>query len=319
MCGAEVEAVLHTPQAFVVTGRRVAALYPHLFTIPHFEFKGGEKAKSWREAERLLTAMGRAGLGRSGTVIAVGGGAVLDAAGFAASVYCRGVDWVAVPTTLLAMADCSIGGKTAVDFMGVKNLLGSFHLPVRRLVDTSFLKTLPAAEWDSGMGEVVKSALLNRELYDFILSKEGVGLQSWPEREWQKAIEYCTQTKNHFIEGDLEDRNGRRAALNIGHTVGHALEAAYGLKHGVAVLYGIAIEAAMFKEHIAPVFYRQIGAVVSPRLKPLPFEAERLVAYLKADKKNDGGIAVVIAEDFGRARRLELSEDAFVGRLKACL
>ena len=318
MCGAEVEAVLHIPQAFVVTGRQVAALYPQLFSMAHFELKEGEKAKSWRELKRLLISMKRAGLSRKQTVVAVGGGAVLDAAGFAASVYLRGVDWIAVPTTLLAMADSSMGGKTAIDFMNIKNLLGSFHLPAKRIIDTSFLHTLPAAEWDSGMGEVVKSALLNRELYEFLCGREG-RIAGWREQEWQKAIEYCAQTKNYYIEGDYQDKNGRRVALNIGHTVGHALEAAYNLKHGIAVLYGIGIEAAMFKDIIDPGFYRQIGALVTPLLKPRQFSAERLVGYLKHDKKNDGGIAVVVAQDFARPSRLELSENEFMGRLKACL
>ncbi len=196
----------------------------------------GERGKTLRELERAAGAMLRAGATRRSLVVALGGGAVTDAAGFLAATYMRGVPWAAVPTTLLGMVDAAIGGKTAVNLPVAKNAVGAFHPPEAVLADPAALETLPARELRSGKGEVLKYAALQPPLL------EAFGPQLAGARVDPLVIATCARMKVDVVEADPTEQ-GPRKLLNLGHTFGHGVEAAGAFSrytHGEAVAVGLA-------------------------------------------------------------------------------
>jgi len=236
-------------KAVIVTDNNVAGLYADevmavlggMFSgLSVHVFKAGEDNKNLSEIERLYGAFLDARLDRKSLVIALGGGVVGDMAGFAAATYMRGINFVQVPTTLLAMTDSSVGGKTGVDFNGVKNLVGCFHQPETVYINTATLRTLPEREFSSGMAEVIKHGLIrDDEYFDFI----------YGNREKIKNLEpdiiaemICgsVRIKSEVVAVDERER-GLREVLNFGHTVGHAVEALceYRLPHGYCVTLGM--------------------------------------------------------------------------------
>ena len=195
----------------------------------------GEKGKRLLELERAATKLLRAGCTRRSLVVAVGGGAVSDAAGFLAATFMRGIDWVAVPTTLLSMVDAAIGGKTAVNLPAAKNAVGAFHAPSAVLADPAALATLPARELRSGMGEVLKYGALRPDLLGRVAA---VGAAA-PDVELVAA---CARAKVDVVREDPNEK-GARKLLNLGHTFGHGVEAAGAFRrysHGEAVAVGLA-------------------------------------------------------------------------------
>lgn len=179
---------------------------------------------------------------RKTLLVAIGGGVLTDMAGFAAATYMRGIDWLAVPTTLLAMVDASTGGKTGVNYCGLKNYVGAFHLPIEVYIDTRFLSTLPGEQLLSGYAELIKTWLLNP--HSSILPS--------PDSVTESDIVQAIQVKEHYVSLDPTEHNIRKA-LNLGHTIGHALEelsleAGKGLLHGYAVLYGLVAE--LYLSHV---------------------------------------------------------------------
>ena len=200
----------------------------------------GEAAKTPRVWERAIRAMAKAGLDRSSFVVAFGGGSVGDAAGFAAATYMRGIRLIQIPTTLLSMVDSSVGGKTGVNLVEGKNLVGSFHQPSLVLEDLAFLKTLPARERRSGVYEVVKCGLLGDQAL-LTLIESTRGLRQATDEDLETAIAGTVRIKAGIVERD-ERESGERVLLNLGHTLGHALEAATSYRrftHGEAVGYGM--------------------------------------------------------------------------------
>jgi 3-dehydroquinate synthetase/shikimate kinase len=222
---------------------------------------------------------------RSGTVVALGGGTTTDLAGFAAATYMRGVDWVAVPTSLVGQVDAAIGGKTAVDLPEAKNLVGAFHWPVRTIVDPALLATLPEAERLNGMAEVVKTGLL-------------AGEPLWEFAD-EELVRRCAAYKCTLCLRDPHDR-GPRHALNLGHTFGHALEAAsdYRLPHGRAVALGLLAALRLSGRDTRPV-----EEVLTP--EPVHVDRDRAWEALLRDKK--GRLRIVLLGDDG-AREEELAE-----------
>ncbi len=256
-------------------------------------WQGGEMRKRWRSLESLFRDWMRRQLTRHAVVVGVGGGALIDAVGLAASVYKRGLRTVWIPTTLLAMVDAAIGGKNAVNFWGVKNLLGTFHWPEKVIQCPDFLKTLPSREWMSGMGEIVKHALIvGGRLWDAI--------QRIPPRlpiiDIDQWIEQAASVKAWVVTEDPYE-HGLRKALNVGHTVGHALESYWAqqgcrLPHGIAVMAGMAWEAAIaYEMGIAPLdASRQIIDVmyrypIARWMAP----TQQWMSYWLHDKKNQRG------------------------------
>ncbi|MBL8862139.1 MAG: 3-dehydroquinate synthase [Planctomycetes bacterium] len=257
---------------FVLTDANVAGLHGAVVrrwprTSVHV-IPAGEESKGFRTLERVLDAMVAAGCDRSSGLVALGGGVVGDLGGLAAALFHRGIDCAQVPTTLLAMVDSSVGGKTAVNLSGGKNLAGVFHQPIMVAADMRFLATLPAEEFRSGLGEVVKTAVLDGDLFHRLVASAG-DVAGRVESALAEVITACVRRKAAIVRADPREL-GERKLLNLGHTFGHAIEHAAGfgtIPHGVAVATGIvlAVEAG-----------RSAGLAVDPRF------AERLRELLQA-------------------------------------
>ena len=247
----------------------------------------GEPAKSLATVERLCRDWSRWGLTRGDAVIAVGGGVVTDTVGFAAAVYHRGVPVVHVPTTLLAQVDAAIGGKTGVNLAEGKNLVGAFWQPCAVLCDTEVLETLPPREYLSGCGEMAK--------YHFLGGEDLVDL-ALPER-----VARCVEIKAGFVGSD-EREGGRRALLNYGHTLAHALETAgdYDLRHGEAVAIGLIFAARLARrlgridDDRVAVHSRVVGGYDLPMALPAGADHRELVEVMGRDKKAVRGLTFVL-------------------------
>ncbi|MBN8280256.1 MAG: 3-dehydroquinate synthase [Gammaproteobacteria bacterium] len=270
----------------------------------------GEQYKTMATVNRVLDALVEARFGRDGVVLALGGGVVGDIAGFAASIYQRGVDFIQVPTTLLAQVDSAVGGKTGVNHPGGKNLLGAFHQPICVLADTDTLRTLPDRELAAGCAEVVKYGLIaDAELFGWLEDQAHALLKRDPAALGHVIRRSC-ELKAEIV-GQDEREHGRRALLNLGHTFGHAIEqqAGYGeWLHGEAVAAGSCMAAE---------FSARLGLVDGPtvdRIKrlfrrlqlpdaPPPADPGRFLAAMGMDKKVIAGqIRLVLLERIGAAR-----------------
>lgn len=245
----------------------------------------GERGKTLAELERAATKLLRAGCTRRSLVVAVGGGAVSDAAGFLAATFMRGVAWVTVPTTLLAMVDAAIGGKTGVNLPAAKNAVGAFHPPEAVLADPAALATLPARQLRSGMGEVLKYAALRPELLGRVvaLGRAAPG----PE-----LVAACARAKVDVVREDPTEQ-GARKLLNLGHTFGHGVEAAGGFEtytHGEAVAVGLAFafRLAALLGRLGPLAVAEVEDAI--RVAGLPVRvpaavARRAAVLMSYDKK----------------------------------
>ncbi len=261
------------------------------------ELPAGEEAKTVPALERLWSELR---LDRRGTLVALGGGCTTDAAGFAAATYLRGIAWVPVPTSLVGQVDAGIGGKTALDLPGGKNLVGAFHWPARVAIDPALLETLPHVERAEGRAEVVKTGLL-----------AGEPLWELPEPE---LVRRCAAVKAAYCIRDPLDR-GPRAALNLGHTFAHALEAAGGyaeLTHGRAVGLGLHAALRLSVEHagLDPAVLRTLEEALPA--EPARVDPERAWAALHRDKKAESGrVRLVLLEALGRpVTGVELPDEA---------
>ena len=272
--------VLATPH-----GRRIAAALARTAPLATTVIlPDGERGKTLAVLERSATRLLHAGLTRRSLVVALGGGAVTDAAGFLSAVFMRGVDWLAVPTTVLAMVDAALGGKTAVNLPLAKNAVGAFHPPVGVLSDPASLATLPPRELRSGLGEVLKYGLLRPELLSRLDARARAG------RVDERTIADCARVKLEIVERDPRER-AERKLLNLGHTFGHGVEAAGGFRtwtHGESVAVGMA-----FAFRLA----RILGRVGEE-------EVERVEAVLRG-----AGLPVSVPPSAARKARLRMAHD----------
>ncbi len=263
--------------------------------VPVFEIPAGEENKTIATVERLWQAMLNAGLERNDLVLALGGGVVGDLTGFAASTWLRGIRWLNLPTSLLAMVDAGIGGKTGADLTAGKNLIGAFHPPCAVLSDTETLATLPAREIRCGLAETYKHAVISDP-------ELATMLEAFATKH--NDLDYLTQlvirsvgVKVRAIVEDPFEKTGRRAALNLGHTVGHAVEAAskFTIAHGEAVAIGTVVAARLseaiklVKPGLAETLQRGLAALDLPTAIPAEQTPEELCAYLSHDKKKANG------------------------------
>lgn len=308
--------------AVVVSGETVARIYggtvveslqgagwqARLITVPD-----GEAAKSLEQYARLVEDMARAGLDRGGCVFALGGGVVGDLAGFAAATYMRGVKLVHLPTTLLAQVDSSIGGKTGVDLAAGKNLVGAFHQPVAVIADVAALRTLPAAELRSGLGEIIKHACcFDAELFEF-LARHRDALGHLDAVAATYLVGRNCQIKAQVVAADPTEQ-GLRAVLNYGHTVGHALERAAGeweLRHGEVVAAGIVAEARLAQklgvaEESTVARQEELIAACGLPVRVAGVQLERAREALRHDKKVVGGrLRMPLVPEIGSYRLVE--------------
>lgn len=197
----------------------------------------GEKTKEWRELEKLLKAFRDLNVDRKSVVIAFGGGTVGDVVGFAASIYLRGIQYVQVPTTLLAQVDSAHGGKTGIDFAGYKNQIGTTYDPVAIVLDLQFLKSLGREQVIDGLGEILKAGLIKDVSILSLLAKEHINTLMLSE-QLPAIIQKAIRVKRWYVSRDPNERGVRRM-LNFGHTIGHALEPTHHLSHGRAIIVGM--------------------------------------------------------------------------------
>ncbi len=277
--------------------------------------RGGERTKSLAQLGRVYDWMAAQGLDRRSAVFAIGGGVIGDLAGYAAATYLRGLTLYQAPTTLLAMVDSSVGGKTGVNLRAGKNLVGAFWQPQAVIIDTAFLRTLPAREFAAGLAEVIKYGLLaDADLFHQI---ERTPVWRWDHPRLPSLIGECCAIKAAIVGGDEYElhASGGRALLNLGHTFAHALEntAGYGeYLHGEAVGLGLVLAARLSQKigwlsaHDAARIERVVRACHLPvRLrKKLP--AEKLLAAMKLDKKVRGGkLRFIALRAIGRAETVD--------------
>ena len=201
------------------------------------EIPDGESAKEWGEIEKLLKKFVNHNLGRNGIVIALGGGTIGDAVGFASSIYLRGVKYIQIPTTLLAQVDSAHGGKTGINFLGYKNQIGTFYSPLATIVDTRFIKSLSKEQIIDGLGEIIKAGIIKDSTILSFLKKETIDKLP-ASRKLLIIIEKAIKVKQYYINKDFKD-TGVRQILNFGHTFGHAIELKYNISHGQAVIMGM--------------------------------------------------------------------------------
>jgi 3-dehydroquinate synthase len=231
----------HAPA--VLTALQQAGVITDLFVIGD-----GEEAKSLGTVDDLCSSFASWGLLRDDAVVALGGGVVGDTAGFAASVYHRGIAVVQAPTTLLAQVDAAIGGKTAVNLPEGKNLVGAFHQPLAVYADVTTLDTLPPREYRAGLGEVAKYALMpGGERVAAIIEQHAAAVVARDAEVLTELVAACAAMKAHVVAADPQERTGLRATLNLGHTLAHALESVggYELLHGEAVAVGLVFAGAL--------------------------------------------------------------------------
>lgn len=320
--GAEIGPLLRRPRVAVLTDETVADLHlPALreglrgIETVALALPPGEATKGWQEFARAVDWLLEEKVERRDMVIALGGGVIGDLAGFAAAVLRRGVRFVQIPTTLLAQVDSSVGGKTGINSVHGKNLVGAFHQPALVLADTAVLETLPARDFLSGYGEVVKYGLLGDAAFFDWLEANGPALARGDRAGRQYAVRRSVEMKARIVERD-ETEEGERALLNLGHTFCHALEKATGysdrLLHGEGVAIGCALAFELSARlglcsQEAPsrvrAHLRAMGMKVD--LADIPGDlpgAEALVALMAQDKKVvDGRLRFILARGIGEA------------------
>lgn len=295
--------------------RFTSALRRGGFTVAQHAVLPGEAAKSFGGLEGVCGALLDGRIERGDLIVAFGGGVVGDLAGFAAGVVKRGVDFVQIPTTLLAQVDSSVGGKTAINAAQGKNLIGLFHQPRLVLADTDVLSTLPRRELLAGFAEVVKYGLLGDATFYDWLEAHSDAVLSGPGPERIHAIVTSIAAKARIVEQD-ERESGVRALLNLGHTFGHALEAETGISdrllHGEGVAIGMVMAFEMSERlgmcaqgtstRVAN-FLKRIGLPASPRdVSNLRGDPSKMLAHMEHDKKAEGGkLTLILARGIGQA------------------
>ena len=293
-----------------------AGFEPTLITI-----SAGEQSKTLEQAGIVSEQMLRAGLDRQSFVIGLGGGVVGDLSGFVAAIFQRGIPHVQIPTTLLAMVDSSIGGKTGVNTTAGKNLLGLFHQPALVIEDVEVLKTLPSRELSQGFAEIIKHAIIaDAEMFSALKDVDPNNV------DFEPMVRRNVDLKARIVATDEHDRAGKRAVLNFGHTIGHAIERAsdyQGISHGEAVSLGMvaACHVSMKKGGLSK---EQRDAIVDllrkfqlPTKLPANFPRQKIFDALKFDKKfEQGGIRFVVGPKIGSA---ELSRDVTMEDIRAAI
>ena len=277
-----------TDLLLIVVDANVYNLYRKKFDFLNFEGKKtliwkcleGENTKDFDEVKNALEFFLSKGVHRKAHLLAFGGGACSDYAGLVASLLLRGISWSVVPTTLLSMIDAAIGGKVAINSEYGKNLVGAFHMPDNVFVMKDFLDTLPDLYIRAGKGEMVKYCYLSTLIYNKVLDKN----------EFGSVIEACATYKQNIVDQDFKE-GGIRKLLNLGHTIGHAIERIYKLEHGIAVLWGLIAIFYIYDENENLVELRKVLTALDFELGEPPwynksFSTEEIMSFIRNDKKS---------------------------------
>ncbi|MFI4954702.1 MAG: 3-dehydroquinate synthase [Gammaproteobacteria bacterium] len=304
---------IHGKQVMIVSNTQVAPLY--LATVQNaltnyqcdsIILPDGESYKTWEQLSTIFTALIEHQHHRSTTLIALGGGVIGDMTGFAAAVYMRGVNFIQIPTSLLAQVDASVGGKTAVNHPLGKNMLGAFYQPQCVIIDPLMLNTLPKRELHAGLAEIIKHAIIADPAFFTWLEQHIEALLALDMTYLQYAIERCCQIKAHIVEQDEREQN-IRAWLNFGHTFAHAIETLteYEWLHGEAVGAGMVL-AAQLSQQLGDFSAENVARITQliqraqlPTALPA-FSAEEYLNVMQRDKKNVMGITFILLHDLGQ-------------------
>lgn len=323
--GEEITKLGRVNKVCVVTDTHVDALYGvHVkedlknagFDVSYFVFPFGERNKSIPVYRNLVEDLCETRFTRSDLIVALGGGVVGDLAGFAAATFQRGIRYIQVPTTLLAAVDSSVGGKTAVDLQAGKNQVGCFYQPSAVICDIDTLKTLPDEQYRCGCAEVIKYAILkSRKFYDELM-------QTPVSRQYEHVISTCVEMKKEYVEKDEFD-TGERMFLNLGHSIGHAVETLsdYSTLHGQAISVGMAdiarssVRNGLCSEKTCD----EIIAILKKYGLPTenPYNTEDIVGVMLSDKKLIGGrLNLIIPEEIGKCRIFPIETEKLADFLK---
>jgi len=294
-----------------------------------FLIEDGEAHKSFDNVGRALAALAKLGATRDACIIALGGGVVGDLAGFTAACWMRGIDFIQMPTTLLAMVDSSVGGKTGVNLPAGKNLVGAFHQPRGVFADIDTLATLPEREYRAGLAEVIKGAAIGDADFFAWLEANADALAARDPATVSEAIARKVAYKAGVVARD-ETEQGERALLNLGHTFGHALETAgryTTLLHGEAVAVGMVLAAQLSQQLGMSVLddtlrlQRLLDTLGLPTDVPPGMDPQQLLALMRLDKKNTAGtLRLILWRGIGRAEIVTgVAEDAVLGVLEAAV
>lgn len=324
--GASLIAQIQGTHVLIISDLEVAPLYGHLvkqallqahagLRIAEFLIPAGEASKSMRYFEGALHALAALGATRDCTIIALGGGVVGDLAGFVAACWMRGVRYLQLPTTVLAMVDSAVGGKTAIDLPQGKNLVGAFHPPCAVIADTTTLETLPPRERRAGLAEVIKYGAMGDAVFFAWLEAHISAIIAGDPAMLTTTIAQCCHCKAEIVAADLRDHD-RRMLLNFGHTFGHAIEAESGygrqqslhLNHGEAVAIGMML-AAQLSHRLGMATAQDtlrleqlLRAAQLPTQRPADLSSSQLLARMRLDKKNLAhGLRLVLWRGIGQA------------------
>ncbi len=322
----KIQSHLRGQKYLVVISQKVDKLYGSILGFDKsekFVLKDGEQEKNFDNYKKITEGALKMGLTRKDAIIAIGGGVIGDIAGFVASTYMRGIDYIQVPTTLLACVDSSVGGKVAIDTKFGKNLVGSFYQPKAVFINLNFLKTLDDRQYKSGLGEVVKYAFIEnscnaKENLNFtnFLRENTEKVNSRNFQVLEKLIESCIKLKIAVVEQD-EKESGLRKILNLGHTYGHAVENLTNYKkytHGEAVVKGLkfAFELAEKRGLIDRNYKFFANDIIDKfNFKRIPdFPKDKLLAIMKMDKKAEfGKINFILPTDYSTVTEVSLNEN----------
>lgn len=316
------EVLTRYPDSLVVTDEHLLPLLPdrpkHLVVLPP-----GETHKQWVSVEQIIDAALAAGMGRDGHFLGIGGGVICDMTAFAASIYMRGIRVSLVPTTLLAMVDASLGGKTGADVHQVKNIIGTFHPAEYVFIDTAVLSHLSDREFKNGLAELIKHGFLQGGKLLDVLKNSTQAVLSRDVNLLEQIVFDSLAVKRNFIEADPQERSGIRAQLNFGHTFGHALETLTGLSgfsHGEAVAWGMArsCEAGVLLGITEPSYAQQVKDLLRSYGFEIDWRVESqdvpaFLSYLSKDKKKQAGrVRFILQAAAGDTIMRELPEDVIV-------
>ncbi|MDE7168978.1 MAG: 3-dehydroquinate synthase [Mucispirillum sp.] len=309
---------------FFIIDKKVASLYSAIMPDKKtFIFKSGENFKTLSSLEKMLRFLKNGGCLRSDTLVVIGGGVTGDTAAMAASLYMRGIKLIQLPTTLLAMVDSGVGGKTAVNFDGIKNNIGSFYQPSQVIIDTDFLNTLSKKEFLNGFAECIKiAAISDKDFFDYLKSEKNKILKR-DNDVMSKVIKRSCELKADIVEQD-EKEAGIRKLLNFGHTLAHAIEtdSKHRIKHGYAVAMGMAIESKIAFDlgYTDDETYMAITDILSLFGYPLSYSAKNLDIMLNAaakDKKaGKSGIAIAISGKNMKGEIVNIGMDALTEQIR---
>lgn len=297
---AQLETYIQERRALVIISEKVEKLYKNWSHYEKFVLKDGEEQKNFKNYQKILDYAQKIKLERNDLIIAIGGGVVGDIAGFVAATYLRGIDFIQVPTTLLACVDSSVGGKVAINTDFGKNLVGCFYQPKAVFINLNFLKTLDDRQFTTGLAEVVKYAFIEKSCEHFqyynlfkLLSENSEKIKDLEFLE--KVVDICINLKASVVSKD-EKEKGLRRVLNFGHTYAHALEKITNYKkftHGEAVFYGMryALKLSLTQGFITKGYSSEAVCLLDKyfKFKPMAYPPMKMLELMKSDKKVESG------------------------------